>query len=179
MATSFDDFVDKQHQMACDAEQSVDWPKQLAEWRSHLGQFNDLVRKYLRKYTAQGKLRVENVTKKIEEQYIGAYEIDAIRIRIGIDKIDCDPVGTNLIGAKGRVDMKGPGGTVRFVLVPKESTEPRIYSRIRIVDDAVDDEPRQEAVEWTWKISTPPPRIEYVELQEELFLDAVMEVMNG
>ena len=30
-----------------------------------------------------------------------------------------------------------------------------------------------------WKISTPPPKIKYLELNENSFFDALMEVING
>ena len=179
MATSFDDFVNQQHTMAGDTERSVDWPRQLDEWKRFLEQFNDLVKEFLREYIEQGKMRIEYVAKQIHEQYIGRYEVQAISIVIGNNKVYLDPIGTNLIAAKGRVDMNGPSGTVRFVLVPKDSNAPAIRVRIHDGVGPIHDEVPQEVTEWTWKISTPPPQIRYIELEEELFRDAVMEVVNG
>ena len=121
MATLFDDFVNQQHKMAGDTERSVDWPRQLDEWKRFLEQFNDLVKEFLREYIEQGKMRIEYVAKQIHEQHTGRYEVQAISIVIGNNKVYLDPIGTNLIAAKGRVDMNGPSGTVRFVLVPKDS----------------------------------------------------------
>ena len=137
MATSFDDFVNQQHKMAGDTERSVDWPKQLDEWKRSLEKFNDLVTEFLREYIEQEKMRIEYAAKQIHEQYLGRYEVQAINIVIGNNKVYFDPIGTNLIAAKGRVDMNGPSGTVRFVLVPKDSTAPAIRVRIRWMTEFV------------------------------------------
>ena len=49
----------------------------------------------------------------------------SLEVSIGtVIKIHFDPIGTNLIGVKGRVDMHGPHGTVRFVLVSKTDSSP-------------------------------------------------------
>ena len=34
-------------------------------------------------------------------------------------------------------------------------------------------------IEWEWKITTPPPRIKYIDINEESFFSALMEVING
>ena len=180
MATSFDDFVDRQHKVANEMEQSIDWTKELEEWQYHLEEFNRCVSNFLQKYVDQDKVKIETVTKRIHEQYIGRYEVPAIKVEIGNNRVNLDPVGTNLFGAKGRVDMNGPNGTVRFVLVPKNSTAPRIVVRIQGGGvETKQDESIQEVTDWVWKISTPPPNIKYIELEEGSFQTAIMEVING
>lgn len=95
-------------------------------------------------------------------------------------KVKLEPIGTNLIGAKGRVDLIGKNGTIRFVLVNKNSSGPKIKVNIWIEGE---EPPKQEEVskilEWEWKISTPPPRIKYIEFNQETFLSALMEVVGG
>ena len=165
MATSFEDFVNRQHRAANETERSIDWARELEEWRDHLKQFNAKVLEFLKAYVDQDKVRVEHVTKRIHEQQIGRYEVKAIEVVIGNTKVKFEPIGTNLFGAKGRIDMKGPSGTVRFVLVPENSSAPNI--RIRIQNGAADpehDDPAYSTSKWAWKISTPPPNIKYVEI---------------
>jgi hypothetical protein len=36
-----------------------------------------------------------------------------------------------------------------------------------------------EVEEWVWKISTQPPNIKCIELEEESFLSTIMEVANA
>ena len=180
MATSFEDFVTRQHQMASEEERRVDWEREREEWKVHLDRFNTRVLEFLETYVEQKKVRIDRVRKCIHEQHIGKYEVEAIEVRLGNACVKLDPIGTNVIGAKGRVDMKGPNGTVRFVLVPENSSAPEVRVRIRGGGaDSVRDDPDHEGVNWAWKISTPPPGIRYIELREEEFQTAIMEVVGG
>lgn len=180
MATSFEDFVNRQHQMANETRRSIDWAGELEEWRVRLNQFNRKVLDFLKTYVDQDKIRVEYVRKRIHEKYIGEYEVSSIEVVFGNTRVKFDPVGTNLFGVKGRVDMKGPSGTVRFVLVPEDSSAPDI--RIQVRNERAEpgsDDPGRATTRWAWKISTPPPNIRYIEFQEEAFQTAIMEVVNG
>ena len=55
--------------------------------------------------------------KTISEDPIGSYPVEEMHIQIKNKEVVLDPIGTNIIGAKGRVDMKGSAGIVKFVLV--------------------------------------------------------------
>ncbi len=155
---SFDDFVDQQIAEAEQA-QSMNWPQRREDWIKHLDRFYKLALGFLQKYIEEEKIHIRWTTKHINEDYIGF-----------------DPIGTNLIGAKGRVDMHGPHGTVRFVLVPKTDSSPiRVIMQESLV--RVKDEPTLE--ECAWKIATRPPDIKYIELEKEEFLSAIMEVANA
>ena len=182
---SFEDFVDQQIAEAGQA-QSMDWPQRREDWINHLDKFYKLALGFLEKYIQEEKIHIEWTTKHINEDYIGNYDVQSLEVSIGAAiKIHFDPIGTNLIGAKGRVDMHGPHGTVRFVLVPKTDSSPSPVT--------IRDEPQPPAVELktlkgtsdikyedcVWKISTRPPAIQYIELEEESFLSAIMEVANA
>ena len=99
-------------------------------------------------------------------------------LHIGASKIVFDPVGTNLIGAKGRVDMQSAKGTVKFVLVPEDAENIGWRTRTFEGPDPIP-EPVEPVENWTWKIATPPPRVRLLELCKDSFQDAVMEVVNG
>ena len=175
---SFDDFVNQQSQAA--EKSKVDWTAILVEWKNYLSLFHDKVETFLKSYIESGKLTLRKRTIGLHEEYIGSYEVEALDIILGDTKITLTPIGTNLIGAKGRVDMKGPKGTVKFVLVPKDSSFPKISIQVLTQGEEA---PAQEEIkpvnDWEWKISTPPPRINYLELEEESFQTALMEVVNG
>ena len=182
---SFEDFVDQQVAEAEQA-QSMDWPQRREDWINHLNKFYELALGFLEKYIEEEKIHIRWATKRINEDFIGNYDVKSLEVSIGaVIKIHFDPIGTNLIGAKGRVDMHGPHGTVRFVLVPKTDSSPSPVT--------IQDEPKPQAMELktlketsdikyedcVWKISTRPPNIKYIELEEESFLSAVMEVANA
>ena len=172
---SFDDFVNQQ---IAKEEPSIDWIQVRDDWKKHLDEFYQLAQKFLRKYIAQEKVRITWTTKQINEEYIGSYDVEFLEVQIGTIKVHFDPIGTRILGVKGRVDMHGPHGTVKFVLVPKTDSSPTIRV-IQEVASEVKDEPEPVVEEWAWKILTPPPNIKYIELEEESFLSAIMEVANA
>jgi hypothetical protein len=47
-------------------------------------------------------------------------------LKIGRQEIVMTPIGTLLIGAKGRVDVVGPAGRARLVLVNSQASGPTI-----------------------------------------------------
>ena len=175
---SFDDFV-SQRSKASD-EREIDWAAKLEDWQRYLSVFYEKVESFLNSYIESGKLTLTKRSIGLLEEYIGSYKVDALDIILGDTKITLTPIGTNLIGAKGRVDMKGPRGTVKFVLVPKDLSGPEISIQVIIQgEEASAKEEVKPITDWEWKISTPPPRINYIELEEESFQTALMEVVNG
>ena len=179
VTNSFDEFVNRQNQIA-EAEQSVDWTAELDEWRDYLEQFKNSVVEFLQEYVEQRKVQLKCKTKKITEDKIGSYDVQAITIKIGNTKVELEPIGTLLIGSKGRVDMKGPKGTVKIVLVPKDAKAADI--RVQLLSHGRKRQTEKEertTTEWAWKLTTPPPNIRYTELKKESFHTAIMEVVNG
>jgi hypothetical protein len=175
---SFDEFVNQQSNAS--KKNNVDWSVKLHEWKEYLSFFYQKVENFLKPYIESGKLTLTKRPIELNEERIGTYEIDALDIILGDTKIILTPIGTNLIGAKGRVDMKGPRGTVKFVLVPKGSSSPKISIQVRtFAEDAFQQIENKPVTNWEWKISTPPPRINYIELEEESFQTALIEVVNG
>ena len=175
MNGTFEDFVNQQ---AAKVDSSGDWIQERDNWIERLSEFYQLAESFLSRYVDEGKIQISRFPKHINEEFIGSYEVPSLEVQIGAVKVRFDPIGTYLIGAKGRVDMHGPHGSVKFVLVPKPASAPTI----RVVEREV---PNKKAganpvlTQWAWKISTTPPNISYIELEEESFLSAIMEVANA
>jgi hypothetical protein len=56
-----------------------------------------------------------------------------------------------------------------------------IQVRVTRVGDAPPAPPSVEAVkaiEWVWKISTPPPEMKFIELTQDAFFDMIISVAN-
>ena len=175
---AFEEFVTKWSKTPKDG--GIDWQARLGEWQAYLSAFYQTVEGFLKPYIESGKIALDRNSIQLREEYIGLYEADALDLSLGDARVTLTPVGTNLIGAKGRVDMRGPKGTVRFVLVPRNSSGPQIDVRIHISEEEEStEETARHVAEWEWKISTPPPKISYFNLVEESFQSALMEVVDG
>lgn len=175
----FDDFVNSQISKKNEIV-DLDWSKQRDEWIECVSSFYAQVESFLKQYVSKGQIQVNYETKKITEEYIGEYEVKTANIRLGKNKIKLDPIGTNLIGAKGRVDMIGSNGKVKFVLVDKDSPAPKMAIRVWVNgQEPPHKEKKKREIEWAWKISTPPPGITYIELNKESFFEALMGVANA
>ena len=173
--TAFSEFIEQQ---TAPPTTEVDWDQQREEWLHHLERFYQLVEGFMREYVDQGKVRLQRGTKRLNEEFLRDYSVDTMAMDIGANRIVFDPIGTDLIGAKGRVDMQSAKGTVKFVLVPEDATT--ISWRARIVEGHdLEPTPVEPVEKWAWKIATPPPRVQCVPLCKDSFQDAVMEVVNG
>ncbi len=169
-------FINTKKQNAVD-EEKIDWEKHKDEWLQSLNEIYDQIESWLNDLK-DSAISFEYKNKEINEEHIGIYNANNMIIKIASEQILLKPIGTLLIGSKGRIDMKGKNGIIKFVLVPKQSCGPSIK-----LDIAVDDKPKpnekKEEPEWVWKISTPPPAIKYIELDSDSFSDAVLEVIGG
>lgn len=161
------------------AQPAVDWLARRDKWLQRLDEFYRQVEGYVEPYVSSGKMCLNFSARQVREEYVGSYEACGLDMEVGGGSVRFDPIGTNLIGALGRVDMVGAGGSVGFVLVPEIPRSPEV--KVRILQDGETRPPEisPEIGEATWKIATPPPRVVYEELNEDSFFSAIMEVLDA
>jgi hypothetical protein len=56
----------------------------------------------------------------IKEENLGVYQTKRMAIFLQNEKVILEPIGTLLMGVRGRIDMNGRYGNVKFVLVNKK-----------------------------------------------------------
>ncbi|MBS1515534.1 MAG: hypothetical protein JSS63_10895 [Bacteroidetes bacterium] len=66
--------------------------------------------------TQKSKIRIERYPIIINEDFIGEYHTEKMTVSVGFDKINFIPVGTNIIGAVGRIDLIGPNTKLLLIL---------------------------------------------------------------
>ena len=94
-------------------------------------------------------------------------------------EIILEPIGMNIIGAAGRVDLKGANGIVKLLLVSKSAAS------VRFVAIENDEKERSPFLQETkaadhklvWKIATPAPNVRFIELNGDCFAEALMKVL--
>lgn len=177
---SFDDFVKRQQESG----RAFDWVKEKDEWLRQLDVLYNSVSDYLHPYVEKGEIKIAYRDATLTEEDVGAYPVKELTITIGRSQVQLEPVGTRILGAKGRVDVTGPRGRLQLLLVDKKakSTNDLIRFTVTIGDGPSQTAPSDasnEPVEFVWKFLTPPPQRQLLALNKDLFLQFLMEIVNG
>jgi hypothetical protein len=176
--SDFDAFVKAQQKSAVDAE--IDWNKVRDEWLAHLDALYKKIEELLGDYVGSGQILVRYQDVQLNEEDIGTYSARRLTIKIGGKEIVLEPVGTLLIGTKGRVDVTGPAGSTRIMLVDKDAARPRVRVTVQINPKRPSvPEPADKPVDLSWKLVTSPPTIRYIDLTQESLFRALLEVGGG
>ncbi len=167
-----------------DGDQKIDWETYKKEWLKALDEFYTNVTTWLQPLVGTN-LSLDFETTVLQEEYLGSYETRKMVIYAKGQKVVIEPKGRLIIGAKGRIDMVGPYGQVRFVYVDKRLNRPNIT--VQIIDSAMEKALKEQkhvtqgeeiSVEYEWKIATMPPNIQYIPLNAETFSNSLLSVIQ-
>lgn len=180
--SDFDRFVAEQREIQ--ASQHItpfDPHKELRDWLDRLDDLYSNFLGYLDEYIEKGSVSCEFETIQLNEDFSGPYDAKTMLIRIGLKLVKVIPIGTMLIGSRGRVDISGPAGTARLVLMNAKISNPRDMVRVTIVDPK---EPKptpteRSPIEWAWKLIGSPSSPNFTDLNQESFLKALLEVSDA
>jgi len=174
----FDSFINKQQEIK-DKENKVNWEELKLSYLNSLKILFENIHEYIHEYEISGKIISEYKNENLTEEHIGEYSVKVLELYIGNHTVRIVPKGRNIFGAKGRVDLIGPKGSVRIVLVNKHSTGVKIKISIAGKESLKQKEdPPDDPIDWVWKIATRPPKVKLVELNQEKFLGSIMEVIG-
>jgi hypothetical protein len=178
--TAFDEFVKSQQQP--EVPEGF-WEIQRDEWLRFLDELYHRIEGFLGKYVSSGEIKIEYIPIVLDEENIGRYQTRKALLRIGRSVVTLSPVGTLLIGSKGRVDVVGPRGTtVPILLISSRVQKASDMIRIQVGIGGKMPEPPQadpSEIEWVWKMATRPPERRFIELSQETFFEMILEVANG
>ncbi len=178
----FDAFVKSQQPIP--NEIPVDWNRERDEWLARLDELYKAIESYLEKYIRTGEIKIEYQDIMLHEENIGPYSARRLILEVGRKKIALNPIGTLYFGTKGIVNVAGPAGSTRLMLVNKAASGPGLRVRIltgpKLTDPEVwATEAAEKKINWVWKIVTSPPTVNYIDLTPDSFFQAIMEVANG
>jgi hypothetical protein len=167
-------FINSKKQMSKEKTQT-DWNLVKTEWLNKLYELYKNIELWITGFDNDGIVSFQYGNTELIEEHIGIYDAKKMTITIADNQVLLEPVGTILIGAKGRVDMKGKNGTAKIVLVPEKSEGPKISASVS-VDNEEKENKNSIPKEWTWKLATSLPMVKYVDLDCDSFSDALLEV---
>ncbi|MDC5602460.1 hypothetical protein OFM92_05865 [Acinetobacter baumannii] len=157
-------------------EKEVDWEKQKKEWLEFIEIFYNQVKEWLKPYIKQGSLSISFSEKNITEDHIGSYIVNKMDISLAGATLTLDPIGTLLIGTKGRIDLSGPKGSVKFILTDMNSKGFNIS--FKVLSDNEKHEPITD-INWTWKIiDRNSTGIKFIDFNENNFFASLMGLVN-
>ena len=158
------------------------WSRQKDEYIAKVDSLYDSIEEFLAPWTSNGSIAIEYHPHSIHEEDTGPYEVRKCIILIGNRSVALTPVGTQLIGTKGRIEVSGASGRSRLMLVDAASQGPRVLvtmaSPRRKEKKQVDPQPERD-IDWTWKIVSNPPDLKFIDFNRDNFLDLIMGITNG
>jgi hypothetical protein len=176
---AFDEFVSSEQKGAA-IDAAIDWGQQREEWLKQLERLYSKIESFLAKYTSAGQIRYEYRSIHLNEEYIGSYSARQMKLRIGRKEVDLMPIGTLIVGSKGRVDVIGPASIAQLLLVDSRASSTKSMVRVTV---SVAGKPRAVShpappkdIQWEWRIVTRPPERKFIEITQEAFFDLIMEV---
>lgn len=157
------------------------WQQQRDEYIVAVDDAFSKVEDFLSSWTSRGAVTIEYHPVEINEEDTGVYTSRKCIIMIGNRAVGLTPVGTQLIGTKGRIDLSGAFGRSRLVLVDANFDSPRMTFTIEESRHAQEkfEQESERKIEWVWKIVSNPPQMDFVEFNKENFLNTIMELANG
>lgn len=178
----FENFLDDQQQE--NTKVKIDWNEIKEEWVDNVSSFFDMVERFLAKYVQNGKVTTSYNDYLMHEEDLGPYNTKKLIINLGRKRVEFVPVGRLIFGAKGRIDMEGASGKVRFIFTENESKDQALANSFSLTVNGEPVSEKNHIKDKTdslpvWKISTPPPQLEYIDVNESSFFDALMEVSHG
>jgi len=100
------------------AKGDVDWDKKRDEWIKYVENLYKVIEKYLANLLKDKTVSILRSPTTIEEDNIGKYSIDELKLCVGDEKVLFSPKGRDIVGASGRVDIVGEMGRKTLVLQP-------------------------------------------------------------
>ena len=177
----FDEFV-KRQQGSTPGIAAMDWDSERKEWLHNLDKLYKKVESLLRKYVSSGQIQLEYKPVELNEENIGSYAAKQMVLRIGRQSVVLEPIGTLIIGSKGRVDIIGPAGKAQMLLVDSKASGPASLIHVTFGVGGKPPAPPAESsrkIKWEWKIVTRPPERRFIEITQQTLFQLIMEVANG
>lgn len=115
-AHNLDEFFSAKRSHASPSE--PDWEKKREEWIGAIEELYRLVAGFLEGPREKGAVTIGFQTKSITEELLGTYPVREMVLRVGEEAVVFSPKGRNIVGASGRVDLRGEMGEATLILQP-------------------------------------------------------------
>jgi len=113
MADQLVDFLRIRKQQAASPE--IDWQAKRDTWIRSVERLYAVVQEMLQDSIASKDVTVRTFDTQVTEDFVGTYSIPVLEMTVGHERIEFRPKGVTVIGASGRVDIRGERDTVTLL----------------------------------------------------------------
>lgn len=101
------------------SEPKSDWVARKNRWLRNIHRLYEQVKGWLGALQKEGLLSYEIGSVELREDPIGSYKAEVLDIIVGDQRISFQPKGAMIVGAEGRIDVRGPQG-IRTIIFDGE-----------------------------------------------------------
>jgi len=175
----FSEFVARQQ--VDETDEKVDWAEIRDEWLKNLDSLYKKIAEFLEEYLVSKSITLGFTDIRLAEENVGEYAAKRMDIKIGRQRVTLEPVGTLLIGSKGRVDVRGSAGKGLLLLLNEKAKKPADLISLTVIvgKTAPPPKPQKGPISWVWKIVGAGPQRDFLDLNRDSFLALLMEVTGA
>jgi hypothetical protein len=107
------DFLRIKKQQAASPE--IDWQAKRDTWVRSVESLYALVQEMLRDSIESKDVTVRKFDTEVTEDFVGTYSIPVLELTVGTERVEFRPKGVTVIGASGRVDIRGERDAVTLL----------------------------------------------------------------
>lgn len=97
------------------ADPASDWGAKKDAWIRSVNELYEQVQVMLGDSIASGDVAIDRVDMQITEDFVGTYSIPRLDLSVGGERVEFRPMGLTVIGATGRVDIRGARDVVTLL----------------------------------------------------------------
>ncbi len=98
---------------------NIDWAAKRDAWIKAVTALYQTIEKDFLK-AAKDDVEISQPDKIVSENFVGEYHIHELVLRVGEEQVVFSPKGTNVVGAQGRIDVRGDRGDATIVWQGKD-----------------------------------------------------------
>ncbi len=146
------DLAEKLKQIKDDEQKKqIDWQNVKKDWLNEIDAVFNNIKIWLKPLSDKELIDISEVNRKIFEEKIGRYEVPSMIINFSNKTIKIIPIGTIIVGAKGRIDIFSP--KMSAMVVKKQDS---------------------------WKIALKKAHgYDYIDFNEGTFVDMIEEMLSS
>lgn len=148
--------------------ENIDWDSKRVFFENKVNELYEKIEIFLKDVKEENSILTEYETIEIIEEKLGLYKIKRLIIKVANEYIVFTPIGTILIGAKGRIDIESSlGRRAKLILTDEAITHIPSPRDIKLSEHDI------------WKYASNPPKIILTNFNEESFFTNLTEVLGG